>query len=126
MKFRASPSWSATFRHAWRGLRVAFRGERSFRFQLLMGVLALFCGWFLRLSSLEMAVLALVTALVLVLELVNSSLERFIDLAKPRLDEGVRDVKDILAGAVFVASLAAVVVGVSLLFPKLLVLAATL
>lgn len=122
MRFRQSPSFVTSLRYALRGLGLAFRTERSFRLQVLLGCLAVALGWGLRISGLEWLCLAFVVGLVLVLELLNSSFERMVDLAKPRLDDAVRDLKDILAGAVLIAALTAVLVGAVIFLPKLVAL----
>jgi diacylglycerol kinase len=48
---------------------------------------------------------------VLVLELLNTSIEHLVDLVKPRLNEYVKEVKDVMAGAVLLASVFAVIIG---------------
>ena len=122
MKFRQSPSFFASMRHALRGLGLAFRTERSFRWQTALACLSALLGWGLGISAIEWLCVAFVVGLVLVLELVNSSLERMVDLTKPRLDDAVRDLKDILAGAVLIAALTAVLVGAVIFLPKLVAL----
>lgn len=122
MKFRPSPSLLSSFRHALRGLGLAFRTERNFRLQIILGCLATVLGFALGLSLLEWLCLAFVVGLVLVLELLNSSFERMVDIAKPRLDDAVRDLKDLLAGAVLITALTAVLVGTVIFLPKLVAL----
>ena len=122
MKFRHSPTHVTSLRHALRGLGLAFRTERSFRFQTILGCVSVLLAWALRISAIEWLCLAFVVGLVLVLELLNSSFERMVDLAKPRLDDAVRDLKDILAGAVLVAAMIAVLVGMVIFLPKLVAL----
>lgn len=122
MKFRPSPSLVSSFRYALRGLGLAFRTERSFRWQVALAFLSVLLGWGLGISALEWLCLSFVVGLVLVLELLNSSFERMVDLAKPRLDDAVRDLKDILAGAVLVTALTAVLVGAVIFLPKLVAL----
>ncbi|MFZ2803973.1 MAG: diacylglycerol kinase [Patescibacteria group bacterium] len=111
-----SSMW-ASFGHAWRGLLVAFRTERSFRIQtaaalvvLLLIILFPFQGW-------ERALLLLATASVLVLELLNSMVERLVDLVKPRMHGYVRDIKDLMAAAVLLASLFAVAIALLIVWP---------
>ena len=106
-----------SFKHAIRGLLLAFRTERSFRLQaaaalvvVLLCLVVPFKGW-------ERALLLLATASVLVLELINSMVERLIDLVKPRMHLYVRDIKDLMAAAVLVASLFAAALGVLILWP---------
>jgi len=109
-----------SFGHAARGLATAFRTERSFRFQVFAACVLLVAISILPLAAWERALLVLVATLVLVLELVNSSLERLVDLAKPRLHAYAGEIKDVMAGGVLVASLGAVILGIIILGPHLL------
>jgi len=54
-----------------------------------------------------------------VLELLNSAVERLVDLFKPRIHEYAEEVKDIMAGAVLMGSIGAAVVGVIVFWPHL-------
>lgn len=71
----------------------------------------------LPLASGERLMLLLVTGLVLVLELLNTMVERFVDLMKPRLSAYVRDVKDLMAAAVLVAAIFAALIGLMIFVP---------
>ncbi|MFH1078374.1 MAG: diacylglycerol kinase family protein [Patescibacteria group bacterium] len=106
--------------NAWRGLCVAFRTEQSFRLQLAIGLLVFAAVWFFPLGSVERVVLLLAIGAVLVLELVNSMVERMVDLFKPRLHAYVRDIKDLMAAAVLLASATAAIVGLLVLWPHVL------
>jgi len=53
----------------------------------------------------------------LVLELLNSAVERIIDTLSPRIDVLAGVVKDILAAAVFLMSVVSVVIGVVIFYP---------
>lgn len=108
-----------SFSHAWRGLRLAFRTERSFRIQLFFGVAVFAFMWILPLSHSERLVILLAMASVFVLELLNSAVERLADILKPRLDQYVADVKDLMAAAVLIASFFAVLMGLLILGPHL-------
>lgn len=106
-----------SFRHATRGLLLAYRTERSFRIQLAVGLCILIAVILLPLERWERAALLLAIATVLVLELLNSSLERLVDLLKPRLHEYVADIKDLMAGAVLLAAVFAAILGLLILWP---------
>ncbi len=112
-----------SFRHALRGLVLAFRTERNFRIQSFAAVVVLALMLTLPLETWERVVLLLVTMFVLVLELLNSSLERLVDLSKPRLHALAGDIKDLTAGSVLVAAVCAAVIGLVILLPKLALLA---
>ena len=102
-----------------RGIREAFV-EQSFRTLFVIAVIVGACLFFFPLSSAERGVLVLVIVLVLSLELINSQIERVLDILRPDYDEEVRKMKDISAGAVLVASIGAVVVGTIIILPHLL------
>jgi diacylglycerol kinase len=112
-------SLARSFGHALRGLALAFRSERSFRLQVLAAFAVIVILIVLPLDLWERAILLLVTMFVLVLELLNSSLERLVDLAKPRLHEYAGDIKDLMAGSVLLAAMFALVLGLLILGPKL-------
>lgn len=96
---------------------MAFRTERSFRLQIAAAVVISAVMLVLPLAASERIILLLAIAAVLVLELLNSTVERMVDLLKPRLHEYVGDIKDLMAGAVFVASLFAALIGLLILWP---------
>ena len=51
------------------------------------------------------------------MEIANSAVERVTDVLKPRIDGYVKDIKDIMAAAVMLSSLAAVIIGLIILGP---------
>lgn len=106
-------------KNAWHGLSEVYAREHSFRVHVLAFVLLLIVMVGLRIGGVEAAVLILVAASVLVLELANSVLERFLDIMSPRVGPQVRDAKDITAAAVLVASISAVAVGAIIIIPHL-------
>ncbi len=112
-------SFVQSVRHAWRGLRLAFRTERSFRIQFAIALLVILVLFLFPLEAWQRVILLLASVAVLVLELLNSVVERMVDLLKPRLHEYVGDIKDLMAGAVFVASLGAALIGLLILWPYL-------
>jgi diacylglycerol kinase len=109
-----------SFRHAIRGIVTTFRTERSFRIQIAAAAIVLALLSMLPLAAWERAIIVLVVTLVLVLELVNSSLERLVDLAKPRLHAYAGEIKDVMAGGVLVASIGAVILGLIILGPHIM------
>ena len=88
-----------SLKHAWRGLVLAIRTERSFRIQSVVGFLVIVAVFVIPFKTWERSLLLLATASVLVLELMNSMVERLIDLVKPRMHAYVRDIKDLMAAA---------------------------
>lgn len=82
----------------------------------MAGTVMLLVLW-LPVSRFEIMILILASVLVLVLELINTAVERVMDILKPRVHPYARVVKDVTAGAVFIASLGALILGVMIFFP---------
>ena len=109
-----------SFDFAIQGVKTAIKKEPNFRFHLLAAVLAMAGATILGFSPTEWVVLFFAIALVLILELVNTSLESIVNIVSPQRQEKARVAKDVSAAAVLVAAVAAVLVGVYLFLPKLI------
>ncbi|MCW1929996.1 MAG: diacylglycerol kinase family protein [Candidatus Kerfeldbacteria bacterium] len=103
--------------YAWRGILYVFRNEQNFRIQLIIGLLVVVLGWIFRISKLEAVALIFVITAVLVMEVLNTVLERFIDIVKPRLHSYAGVIKDMMAGAVMLTAIGAIIVGLVILLP---------
>lgn len=106
-----------SFSHASKGILFALRNEKNFQIDMIGGGLAVILMLFFPLSGLERALIILSIALVLTLELANTALERVTDILKPRIHPYARVIKDVMAGAVLLVSLAAVALGVAIFVP---------
>ncbi len=111
MRFDKSVSFAS------KGIVYVFQHERNFRIQCFVGLLVFIASFVLQMRSYEKIILAMMIAFVLVLELLNTTIEMFLDLLKPRLSPQVKSVKDIMAGAVGIAALGSIVVGTIIFFP---------
>lgn len=111
--------FARSLKFAWRGVAVLARQEQSFRIQLIVAAAVLVLIAILDLQRSETALLVVVTTSVLVLELLNSAVERLVDLFKPRIHHYAEEIKDMMAGAVFVGSVGAAIVGWIVFWPHL-------
>ena len=106
-----------SIRHALRGLFDVARAEQSFRLQILISILVIACSVILPLNTWERILVLLLCSAVMVLEILNSIMERFADAVQPRLSPMVREVKDMMAGAVFLTALTSGAVGLMIFYP---------
>jgi undecaprenol kinase len=106
-----------SFKHAVRGLTDVARAEQSFRIQIYVSLVVVSLSWLFSLSIWERILVILLCAAVMVLEVLNSIMERFADAVQPRLSPMVREVKDMMAGAVLLTSVTAGVVGGMIFYP---------
>jgi len=108
-----------SFVFAGRGIGVGAQG-RNFRIMMAASVAVLGLAWRLELPVTQGAILVLCLVLVLSLELFNTAGEMLVDVLSPGHDERYGRIKDVLAGAVLVAAVGAVVVGLLIIGPRLL------
>ncbi len=109
----------ASFGYAAQGLAEVVRTQRNFRVHLLLAALAVGMAAWLRLSRQEWALLVLVIGFVLEAEIFNTAAEVLVDLASPRYHPLAKQVKDMAAGAVLLAALIALLIGLCLFGPSL-------
>lgn len=107
----------SSFRHALRGIAVVYRDEQSFRIQVFLSLVVLAFSFYFPISNFQFLTVLILIAAVLVLEIVNSIFERIIDSFKPRIHPIVRDIKDVMAGAVLIVSLVSAAAGVTIFWP---------
>jgi diacylglycerol kinase len=115
-----SPSLIASFKYAWEGITHAFRSQRNFRIHVAVSSAVLAAGLALGVGGTEWAALILTIGLVFLAELFNTALEAIVDHVAPEFHALAKIAKDCAAGAVFVAALAAVGVGVAIFGPRVL------
>jgi diacylglycerol kinase len=97
-----------SFTYAGRGLVKVIKEEQNFKIELIISIVVLVLAVCLRFNYLELAILVVVIGLLLLAEVINSVVELISDVLKPKLDHYVKDIKDLAAGAVFIAALIAV------------------
>ena len=108
-----------SFTYAFKGIGYVIKHERNFRIHLsciiyMFSILTL-TDWF-KLTRTDYAVLLVVSALVLSLEIVNTAVENSVNLASKEFTEYGRIAKDAAAGAVLIAAIFAVLIGIAILF----------
>jgi undecaprenol kinase len=104
--------------NAWHGVLHVFRHERNARAHLIFAVLAFIIGVLLKVSNAELAAVFFAVIIVFLAEIFNTAIERALDLIEPREDAQVKIIKDMSAGAVLLAAIAASMVGAAIFLPK--------
>jgi diacylglycerol kinase (ATP) len=107
-----------SFRYAFRGAWLLIRTEHSIMVQLFVAFAVSVAGYFANLSATEWILQILAISGVLVSEALNTAIEKLCDFVHPDHSNHIGMVKDISAGAVTFAALAAVVIGIIIYFPR--------
>ncbi|MCP3025643.1 diacylglycerol kinase family protein [Halobacillus sp. A5] len=108
--------------NAFNGVKAAFQEERNLRIHGVIGFTAIILGLILRISPLEWTALILTIALVITLEMINSSIERVMNYLAPEVHPLIGAIKDIAAGAVLIAAISSIIIGFIIFIPKIMVM----
>jgi len=111
----------------WRGFSFAGQGvwhvartQRNMRIHLLAGAGVITAGLVLRISAVDWACVLTAIGLVLTAEALNTVVETVVDLCTDEYHPLAKIAKDMAAGAVLIASAAALGVGIAVFLPRLL------
>lgn len=107
-----------SFKFAAQGIASAVKREQNIRFHILAGLLVLLAAFFTGISYTEWLVVIGLIGGMIALEMVNSAIERVVDLASPDIHPLAKEAKDIAAGAVLVFAAASAIIGLLIFLPK--------
>ncbi|MGO2083230.1 diacylglycerol kinase family protein [Vagococcus sp.] len=114
-------SFLQSFHHATEGLWLVIKSERNMRYHLLAAISILCFSLFIGLNQIEWIILVFLIGLMFFAEIMNTSLERLVDLTTNKKFHPVaKEVKDMAAGGVLVISVIAVVIGLIIFLPKII------
>ncbi len=106
-----------SFGYAFEGIITAST-EQNFKSHIVSAVIVILAGYFTGLSRTEWYIVLLLIALMFALEMINTAIERVVDLASPNLHPLAKQAKDIAAGAVLVFALFSAIIGLLIFLPK--------
>ena len=107
-----------SFGHAFAGVGYVFRTQHNAWIHAAITLAVIVLALWLGVSFTEWAILVLAMMVVWVAEFVNTAVESAIDLAGPEFQPLAKVAKDVAAGAVLVAAVGAVAVGLLILGPN--------
>lgn len=102
-----------------KGGYLLIKTEASIQIQFAIAILMTVAGFYFGISSIEWIMQILAIGLVMGLEGINTAVEKLADFIHPQQNEKIGFIKDIAAGAVSFAAIAAVLVGLIIYYPKL-------
>ncbi|MCC7304309.1 diacylglycerol kinase family protein [bacterium] len=105
--------------HAWNGLSLILSSQLNFRIELCAGIIVLFAGIYFGLSLIEWYGIIFSSTLVLLAEALNSAIEKACDAITTDRHSAIKYAKDVSAGAVLVAVVAAIIVGIFVFGPHI-------
>ncbi|MCK4741103.1 MAG: diacylglycerol kinase family protein [Anaerolineales bacterium] len=111
----------ASFRHAFAGWLHVLRTQRNAWIHTIATIIVFAIAIWVGIDRLSGAILLITIGLVWVSEFLNTALEAIVDLASPEVHPLARVGKDVGAAAVLISTLVAILVGLLILGPPLLI-----
>jgi len=105
-----------SFSHAFDGICYAWREERNFRIQTIIGILIIIGMGMFGFSYIEIALIIVAITFVLAAETINTTFEDTLDKIEPNNDFVIGKIKDISAGFVLLCVLGAISIGIMVFF----------
>ncbi|MBR2704068.1 MAG: diacylglycerol kinase family protein [Clostridia bacterium] len=109
---------SNAFVCAARGIKEAIKTEANLKFDILVAIIIIACGFFFRINMVEWIVCILAIGVMLFAELMNTAVEAVVDLYTREKNKQAERAKDISAGAVFILSINVAIIGLIIFIPK--------
>lgn len=104
--------------YAFKGAIYLLKTESSIKIQFLIALLVTAAGFYYEISKTEWLFQIGFIGLVISIEALNTAIEYVADFIHPEHHTSIGRIKDIAAGAVFIASVAAVIAAIVIYFPK--------
>ena len=107
-----------SFGYAIKGIKSVVSTETNMQIHLIIGLLVIICGFLFSISLTEWMLCLICFGLVIGMEMINTAIEKVVDLVSPESHPLAGLAKDIAAGAVLICAFISVVVGLSIFIPK--------
>ena len=118
--YKTSNNVLMSFKYAFSGIYYVLKTSRNFKIQLIFSVITLMIGFLLQISQSNYVILIATIISVLILEILNTSIESIVDLVvKKEFSSLAKISKDTSAGAVLLASINSVIIALYIFFPKI-------
>ena len=105
--------------YAFKGAILLLKTEASIKIQFFIAILVTAAGFYFEISSIEWIAQILAIGIIMSIEGINTAIESIADFIHPEHNPKIGFIKDIAAGAVFIAAISAIVVGLIIYIPKI-------
>lgn len=106
------------FSFAWNGLKYCIKTQQNFRIHLIIGFGVTLTGLIVKINLIEWLFIIGCATMVLVLELVNTAIEKLCDTITIEIHPSIKIIKDVSAAAVLLAALSSVLTGLIIFGPR--------
>lgn len=109
-----------SFGYAFKGIDDVISNEPNMKIHVSVAILVVITAFLLKISMIEWIILVLLIGLVLAAEVINTTIENLVDMYTKDYNERAKVVKDTAAGTVLILAITAVIIGLMIFIPKII------
>lgn len=109
-----------SFGYAFKGIDDVVSNEPNMKIHVSVAILVVIMAFLLKISMIEWIILVLLIGLVLAAEVINTTIENLVDMYTKDYNERAKVVKDTAAGTVLILAITAVIIGLMIFVPKII------
>jgi undecaprenol kinase len=110
-----------SFAFAFNGLKTCFASETNFKIHVLCTIIVVLFGIGFKISDTEWLAVVFCIAFVIVMEMINTAIEKLCDIVHTNFHPQIKIIKDVAAGAVLIAAISSLITGVIIFVPKIII-----
>lgn len=122
LKSKDKRTFKGSVKNCLDGISYVTKNEKNFKREIALGIIALILSYILKIDKIEFIIVLTMICLVLTAEIINTAIERTVDLVTKEYHELARIAKDVSAGSVLVTSIFALIIGIIIFIPKIITL----
>ncbi|WP_079509790.1 diacylglycerol kinase family protein [Mesobacillus jeotgali] len=110
---------ASSFKFGFEGIATAAARERNVQIHAAISVIVIISGFFFSINKFEWIAIILCIGGMISMEMMNTAIERTVDMYTEEFHPLAKQAKDIAAGAVLVFAIASVIIGMIIFLPKI-------
>lgn len=122
LKSKDKRTFKGSVKNCLDGISYVTKNEKNFKREIAFGIIALILSYILKIDKIEFIIVLTMICLVLTTEIINTAIERTVDLVTKEYHELARIAKDVSAGSVLVTSIFSLIIGIIIFIPKIITL----
>lgn len=122
LKSKDKRTFKGSVKNCLDGISYVTKSEKNFKREIALGIIALILSYILKIDKIEFIIILTMICLVLTTEIINTAIERTVDLVTKEYHELARIAKDVSAGSVLVTSIFSLIIGIIIFMPKIITL----
>lgn len=122
LKSKDKRTFKGSVKNCLDGISYVTKNEKNFKREITLGIIALILSYILKIDKIEFIIILTMICLVLTAEIINTAIERTVDLVTKEYQELARIAKDVSAGSVLVTSIFSLIIGIIIFIPKIIIL----